>query len=569
MYSKNALLQEILQRLCDPGYLDERYALHPHPLVMAALQEIALDGRDRYATEELVALLVRAQQTVPLQDRVMSPPVSEVRTSSGRGGKRGRSRQGGVGRGSKRPSSASRDDGPFLPGSAGQEQGAGQAEVLARDMLQMLAREGVVYPTGVGSRTVYVCPTDIWRRLYDLASRTMKVGVQSSVRAPVAYRQDGFALARDEAALLLYVLRHDVRLTQEGVVFRRQQIQLLQLFEVSEDVLPQQVGWRFGFGRRFHDYPDRLALLYDHLYARGCLVETADGRLCAESAAIDAYLQLPEGARGQELFRFWLRTYRPAIPMLRTVVARIAELTRRAWIYADSLCNLWADGIEAYYYETTEQILAQRILGMLVHLGVLARGSAEDGAILYRLTPEGAAWCLGKGGGEALQEAADEAPPRVGAVVQPTFEVLLPATAEAAVGRELQMMAELVQSDRMRVYRLTRDSVYRALQLGFSAERMLSFLRAICDCPLPGNVERTVVQWCEAYGKVTLSTVVLITLRDEQTTDEVRRLAPVADRLLREVTPTVLAFPPGDAPYLQSFLEKMGYLVRVDSSARP
>ena len=571
MYSKNALLQEILQRLGDPGYLDERYASHSHPLVMAALQEIALDGRDRYATEELVALLVRAQQTVPLQDRVLSPSVAETRSAGGRSGtRRGKSRQGGTQAPGRAGRCAPAEPGDRAsPAASPGEDPPRQAEVLARDMLETLAREGVVYPTGGGSRTVYVCPADIWRRLYDLASRTMQAAVQSSVGGPVAYRQDGLALARDEAAFLLYTLRHDVRLTQEGVVFRRQQIQLLQLFEVSEDALPQQIGWRFGFGRRFHDYPDRLALLYDHLYARGCVVETADGRLCGESTAADAYLQLPEITRGQELFRFWLRTYRPAIPMLRTVVARIAELTRHAWIYEDSLCQLWAGGIEAYYYETAEQILERRILGMLVHLGVLARGSAQDSAVMYRLTPEGAAWCLGKGGGEALREAVDEPPPRIGAVVQPTFEVLLPATAEAAVGRELQMMAELVQSDRMRVYRLTRDSVYRALQLGVGEERMLSFLRAIGDRPLPGNVERTLVEWCAAYGKVTLGTVALLTMRDEHTAEEVRRLAPVADRLLREVTPSVLAFSPGDAPFLQSFLEKLGYLVRVDDSARP
>lgn len=576
MYSKNALLQEILQRLGDTAYLDERYAAHPHPLLMAALQEIALDGRDRYATEELLALLMRAQQTVPPQERVMSSRGADDGPSAGSGQKgRRASRQVSTRGGARRSTpTAQADPSPAQggQGSTRQEDAslqAGQAEILARDMLHMLAREGVVYPTGAGSRTVYVCPTDIWRRLYDLASRSMQGAVQSSVSGPVAYRQDGLALARDEAAFLLYTLRHDVRLTQEGAIFRRQQIQLLQLFEVSEDVLPQQVGWRFGFGRRFHDYPDRLALVYDHLYALGCLLETSDGRLCADAASADAHLQRPEAARGEELFRFWLRTYRPAIPMLRTVVARMAELTRHAWIYADSLQRLWADGIKAYYYESAEQILERRILGMLVHLGVLARGSAEDGAALYRLTPEGAAWCLGKGGGEALLEAADEAPPHVGAVVQSTFDVLLPATAEAAVGRELQMMADIVQSDRMRVYRLTRDSVYRALKLGIGAERMLAFLRAITDRPLPGNVERTLVQWCDAYGKVTLSTVALLTMRDDQTTAEVCRMTPVADRLLREVAPSVLAFPVEDAPFLESFLEKVGYLVRVDGSSRP
>ncbi len=552
LYSKNALLQEILSRLCDPEYLNERYAAGASPLLMAALQEIALDGRDRYANEELIALLARAVQTVPTKDRAISRETGHA-TESGSVLRR----RGGARRRKERTDGKTAETG-------GSEEGPQRPDALAQELLHILVREGVVYPTGSDSRTVYVCPTDFWRRLHELASRKMKATVQSCARTPVVYRQDGHAIARDAAAFLLFTMRHDVRLTQEGVIFRRQQIQLLQLFEVAEEVLPQSIGWRFGFGRRFHDYPDRLALIYDHLCASGCVVETVDGWLRVDQETSDAYLQLPEENRAQQLFRFWLRTYRHAIPNLRTIVARTAELTRHAWVYADSLAALWLDQIEPYYYETNEQILVARILGMLVHLGVLARGAAEDGAVAYRLSPDGAMWCLGKGGDEALSEPAQEPALSAAAVVQPTFEVLLPAEAEAAIGRDLQTMADLVQSDRMRVYRLTRASVYRALSQGWEERQILAFLRDICVNPVPGNVEQTIAQWCSVYGKVTMGSFLLLTLRDRQTAEEVLQYAPVADRLVREVTPTVFAFAPDDAPHLQSFLEKMGYLVRVD-----
>lgn len=499
LYSKNSLLQEILARFCEPSYIAKRTE-HLSAAANAALLEIALDAHETYTREEITALLARVQTP---------------------------------------------DETPQL--------------------LEELLSEGIVYATGSTGKQTYVCPSDIWRRLHRITADKLRQSVQTSVCEPRVFRHDAHTLARDAVTLLLFVARQTPRLTQDGVIFKRQQAQLLEILEVEEEPLAQPVGWRFGFGRRFHDYPDRLALLYDHLYAQGCLVETVDG-LVAPADVCELYTKQPEDVRAHKLFRYWIQSYRTAIPSLPRLAARIAELTAKDWVYADSLFATLEGNLNDYYYEPKERVFTLRIMQMLVFTGAMMVGQGDADRQLYKLSAQGAVWLRGKAGDALQMQAQTEADLRRSstlAIIQPTFEVLVPPEGDAVYGWDLQQLATLTQSERMRHYELTRESVYKALQAGWDEQRMLSFLRKIGAYELPGNVERTLIGWCQEFGRIKVEVCCVITCKDAATRAEIEQLAPLSQRVLGTLGDTALVLPSGDQAKIASTLQKLGYLVQV------
>ncbi len=502
LYSKNALLQAILASHAEPEHLPTRLQSISGE-ALQAIQEIALDGRLSYAEEELFAVL----------QRVASGP---------------------------RPA---RD----------QDNGA-------PSLLSELLEEGILFELGRPSRKTYVCPSDVWKRLSAITAQALRDGVQRYAHEPVLYRFDGSAMARDAVTCLLFFGRQDVKLTQDGVIFKRQQNQLLQLLEIAEEPLPAHTGWRFGFGRRFHDYPDRFALIYDHLCVEGCIIEEPQGQLRVDRDASAAYMSQTEDERSRALLLFYVRTYRSAIRTLTRVVARIGQLTARDWVYGESMLQALGDLITDYYYEPKASVFDRRIMQMLVCLGVLMKGQGENGAPVYKLSVPGA---LRLNQAEELDIVEPDQSMTPAAVIQPTFDILLPAESDSVYGWDLQQVAAAVTRDRMCIYRLTRDSVYAALQTGWTETGICEFLARVSDHRIPGNVEQTIRGWCNEYGRVSLLVCCVLHCRDEQTLADIEHFAPLCDRRIGRFGERTLAFSPDQLEDLSTLLKKLGYLVKT------
>ncbi len=505
LYSKNALLQAILTSYSEPEHVPSRLQSISRE-ALSAIQEIALDGRLCYAREELFAMLHRVT------------PAQEV----------------------------SRDQ-----------------ENSTLPLLSELLEEGMVFELGSPSRRTYVCPTDVWKRLSAITAKNLRDTVQRYVHEPAVYRFDGSAMARDAVTCLLFFARQDVKLTQDGIIFKRQQSQLLQLLEISEEPLPTQTGWRFGFGRRFHDYPERFALIYDHLCDEGCIVEDPQGQLGVDRDASAAYMTRTEDDRARALLRFYVRTYRGAIRTLARVVAKIGQLAARDWVYGESILHALGDLVTDYYYEPRASVYEWRVMQMLVCLGVLMKGQGENGAPVYKISAAGSLWLNHSQG---LDPGETEQSMMPAAVIQPTFDILLPAESDSTYGWDLQQVAISVTRDRMCIYQLTRDSIYIALQAGWTEGRLFEFLARISGNCIPGNVEHTIRGWCEEYGRVSLLVCCVLNCRDEKTLAEIEQLPPVHDRHIGRFGELALAFSPNQLQDLFALLKKLGYLVKTTIS---
>jgi len=241
------------------------------------------------------------------------------------------------------------------------------------------------------TRSLFQVPEDIKTRLCDVLEKRYKENLIYTDE-PLAYRDERSLLAEDAVHFLRFVRNNTVPLTTEGVMYKRQISQALEQLAVVES-LPTRGGWRFGYGRHFRDYPDRFSLLYDFVYYEGLIAEQTEGGLTLTQAGFDvaAGLVKPDPA---SLYRFWMRLYKSPIPNLAALVQWIGRLSSQ-WVTVDSLRETLQPLIRSYYYDTAADIFEQRILRMLMHLGVLRWGETELGLQVVKATTQGRALVSG------------------------------------------------------------------------------------------------------------------------------------------------------------------------------
>ena len=137
-------------------------------------------------------------------------------------------------------------------------------------------------------------------------------------------------------------------------------------------------------------------------------------------------------------------------------------------------------------------------------------------------------------GGEAAPTASGTLPAWV---VQPNFELVVYPAQLSTEGLELLSAAEALRfDDHSATYRLTRETVYGALEDGMSLETLLSGLERFSATPLPSGVRSTLAGWAARRERLVLhSGVTLLEFPDAAARDEYQSRSggtPIAQTLL-------------------------------------
>ncbi len=234
------------------------------------------------------------------------------------------------------------------------------------------------------TRFLYQVPEDVKKRLCDVLERQYRSSLVITDEPPV-YRDERSLILDDIVHFLAFVRNNDLPLTSDGILYKRQIAQALELFSVNETI-PSKGGWRFGYGRRFREYPDRFSLIYDFAYYQGYIAEEPERLiLTAEGRSITDGLEKPDPTK---LYRFWLRLYKGPIPNLTTLVQWVMRLSVD-WVTVDSIYQVLQPLVRSYYYDTQRDIVERRVLAMLMHLGIVRWGETAGGESVIRVTPQG------------------------------------------------------------------------------------------------------------------------------------------------------------------------------------
>lgn len=235
------------------------------------------------------------------------------------------------------------------------------------------------------SRSMFYISQDLLERFMEIiAEPYLEEGKRSHHLAVIRDERDVFI--DDLEQFLLYVKNNEVTLTGEGSIYRQHQRKLLQLLHFPESPIDTS-GWRFGFGRRYHQYPDRFSLLYDYAYYRGYIVEAPEGILRLSETG--AHKRIREDAQEKtEAIRFWMRLYRKPIPHLLLNIRWIQFLASSQWIQRNTLRRAVEEWLDPYYYVSKDELL-DRIIRMMLYLGMITLGEDEEGVQWLKMTAEG------------------------------------------------------------------------------------------------------------------------------------------------------------------------------------
>jgi len=224
------------------------------------------------------------------------------------------------------------------------------------------------------TRYLFEVPDDLRRRFREVLERRIKSEVIQAEQEPVLYREEPGLMSTDLLLFLEYVMNHSVALNAEGVMYRRSQMQIMEMLHVSEPLVGK--GWRFGYGRRFKDYPSRFSLLYDYAYHIRLIKEEGDSLRLTSTGL--AYLKEEHREAMLQFVAFWLRLYKIPIPNLLSIIYWI-ERSSADWVSVASLYQKLGSLIAPFFYDTPESIFEERILRMMLHLGMIRIGENEDG----------------------------------------------------------------------------------------------------------------------------------------------------------------------------------------------
>ncbi|MCI3920303.1 hypothetical protein MO973_08660 [Paenibacillus sp. TRM 82003] len=369
--SKRELIQSILNKV-NRRDVFERYVEQLTVEDIRFLNSLVFDPRDAFSLEELLARaqISRYEQAKPASIGATAEP-SDILTTVTLDLRERKLATKSEGKGRKR--NAKKAEAPEAP------------KWSPRETIVKFAHQGWLF-SGYSQNTRYLfqVPADLKRRFGDSLANTFRKHIRTIDEPPV-YRDEQGLLVEDIGKFLAFLHRSPVELTAEGTMYKRSQQHILELFNVKEELVGKG-GWRFGYGRKIKDYPNRFSLIYDYCYYHDYLRE-GEGELSLTPAG-EAFLAEGRTVDPSAVYQFWLKLYKNPIHNVQSLVHWVDRLADR-WVTLDTLGEALTKLIKPYYYDTPESILRQRIVMMMMHQGLLRIGEHPEAGPVAEMTKLG------------------------------------------------------------------------------------------------------------------------------------------------------------------------------------
>jgi hypothetical protein len=152
--------------------------------------------------------------------------------------------------------------------------------------------------------------------------------------------------------------------------------------------------------------------------------------------------------------------------------------------------------------------------------------------------------------------------------VQSNFEILVPCTVSPAVLWSVDCFAELMKPDQMMVYKLTRNSVYRAMLHSYTPDVIQKFLETHSKTPVSQNVAYSISHWGTSYGRIEFQETILLKCDTEALADELMLHPKIRPYLRQKVGPCHLTVDSESYDQLVAALSDEGYMPKVNGTKR-
>ena len=89
-----------------------------------------------------------------------------------------------------------------------------------------------------------------------------------------------------------------------------------------------------------------------------------------------------------DVYTFWLRLYKNPIPNIQSLSVWMDRLCDQ-WVTMASLVELFSKFVKPFYYDSSESIVEQRIIQMMMHLGLIRIGEDHTYGAVIQVTKLG------------------------------------------------------------------------------------------------------------------------------------------------------------------------------------
>ncbi len=372
----------------------------------------------------------------------------------------------------------------------------------------------------------------LWKRLLAGESQSLVAATTTPRREQVVY--DASPFFQDLYQLLSYARQEPLPLTLQGNVFKRVETKMVQKFWPGADR---------GLERIQHlEHFAQLHSLLEYAQDQRCL-------LVAEDQAHQFFSRTP-GERHQAWFDYGFHSLSSSnLPQLLAAFA--ACLAPEQWLDMEKI-PVWLTehGVVPPGAHVNLSLHATRLQDVGIWEGDRRRARLTDAA--YFAANAGLAH-----------------PVRGQALVQPTGEVMVPPESPWEERWAWDAIASLVRCDRMTVYRITKEGLERALDLGRQFPDVLRLMSDMSKSPLPANVRSNLEDW---HLQLTRHRILEVTLVHSQSAADSNEIeSALGPSVLFRLSSTDLVIPPASGPAVIRTLNRAGIAMRnrIERPGRP
>ncbi|MDR6725281.1 hypothetical protein J2W91_003780 [Paenibacillus amylolyticus] len=305
-------------------------------------------------------------------------------------------------------------------------------------------------------------------------------------------------IAAELLHLMAWIIHEGLPLTSKGTIHKKSIRQLCNITALHESHFQ-------ALHIRYDDpevYPVHIAIVLDLLLHLG-LLEKSDKHVFVSNEQLQAWIKRSWSSMHCEIYNICVERYGMPDPYAQHFRSRLLILApaMNEWFPIRPLLP-WRDELQVEEQDLlrcenpnpkslSSLHVVQGWLRALVGLGFGEVGHDAAGEVVYRWLVQPADLCCSV---HPLHDKRLEEE-KSGLFIQPDFEILLPSEAPPHVCWRLGLCAELVTRDRMSIYRLTRESVMKAVRIGFTLDQIVLFLNNHAMTGIPEHVHLAMQQW--------------------------------------------------------------------------
>jgi hypothetical protein len=399
---------------------------------------------------------------------------------------------------------------------------------------------------------VYVMPSDgllVWQRvLFPALDGTEDAVIQATLSSSMTLSQELFFL-------LVQAAQQGLKLTKSGTLHKKQILKLSELLSMPEDWF-KGLGLKYAYG---DVYPLPLAVALDMLL-RLQLLEQHEDELVLKEERCGLWMQLRAEEQRAVLYETWKMLTQPSSVSLQHSVLLLERLPAGKWLSWKALAQ-WLEeqriSSELPERELEEAWQREWVLPLLA-FGWLEQGTDTAGVQHYRWLHHPREVEASEAGQETQE--TQESQETACLMVQPDFDLLIPPDVPQSIVWEVACFADCTSKDQLSVYKLSKESLRRALEQGRKGEELLALLEKYAMYGVPDNVRLTVEQWTKPFGRIGFEQVLLLRCAEEETGDALTRLSGTSGLLGERLGDRHFIVRPEAWKSLSTVLEKAGFM---------